>query len=330
MASAPRLAPSLIASQALAEFSSDVIVGLGHPGQKELPSKYLCDEVGSALFDVICLLPEYGLSRAGMRLVERHSHDILGRLPAPVVVAELGSGSGQKTRWLLEALSRRQRVNYYPIDISGSALFRCQQELGQMDRVSIVGFERAYLDGPQEGAARRRNGQRMLVLFLGSTIGNFDRPAGDQFLREVRAILKEGDSLLLATDLEKPRAQLELAYDDPAGVTAAFNMNILARINRELGGDFDLSCFEHTVRYDENERRIEMHLRSKIWQNVSIRKAGFRFHLREGETIWTESSHKYNPQEVICMGERTGYRCENQGFDSEWPFAQNLFFAVYR
>src|ERR1700732_4437781 len=188
MASAPRIASATLASRALAEFSSDVLVGLGQPGQKELPSKYLYDEVGSALFDVICLLPEYGLSRAGARLLQRHSAEIVERLPVPVMVAELGSGSGQKTRWLLEALARRQRVNYYPIDISGSALFRCQQELKHMDMVSIVGFERAYLVGLQEVAARRREGERLLVLFLGSTIGNFDRSAGDQFLREMRAI----------------------------------------------------------------------------------------------------------------------------------------------
>ncbi|MGD0403877.1 MAG: L-histidine N(alpha)-methyltransferase [Candidatus Acidiferrales bacterium] len=328
MATSPRLAPSLLASQALAEFSSDVIVGLGQPGQKELPSKYLYDEVGSALFDVICLLPEYGLSRAGMRLLKRYAPDIISRLEGPFVVAELGSGSGQKTRFLLEALSRRQRVNYYAIDISSSALHRCQQELGEMDRVSIVGFERAYLDGLQEVAARRRDGEHLLVLFLGSTIGNFDRPAGDQFLRDVRNVLREGDALLLATDLEKPVPQLLAAYDDAAGVTAAFNKNLLARINRELDGDFDLSRIEHTVRYDETERRIEMHLRSTVWQRVTLRKARFNFVLREGETIWTESSHKYDPQEVPRMGERTGYRCAGQWFDTEWPFAQNLFFAV--
>src|SRR5580693_7297968 len=240
MGSVPRMATAVSASEALSDFSSDVVLGLSHTGQKELPSKYLYDEVGSALFDVICLLPEYGLSRAGMRLLQRHSEEIVELVPGPVVVAELGSGSGQKTRLLLEALSRRQRVNYYPIDISGSALSRCRQEIGQIDNVSIVGFERAYLDGLQEVSARRRAGERILVLFLGSTIGNFDRPAGDQFLREVRAILREGDALLLATDLEKPVSQLLLAYDDPAGVTAAFNVNLLARINRDLGADFDL------------------------------------------------------------------------------------------
>lgn len=328
MGTSPRMVPRTVLTPALTEFAAEITVGLSQAGQKELPSKYLYDEVGSALFDVICLLPEYGLSRAGMRLVRRYSHDIIGRLPGPVVVAELGSGSGQKTRWLLEALSRRQRVNYYPIDISGSALNRCQQELGQMDMVSIAGFERAYLDGLQEVAARRREGERIFVLFLGSTIGNFDRPAGDQFLREVRGVLNEGDALLLSTDLEKPVEKLILAYDDPAGVTAAFNKNLLARVNRELDGDFDLARFEHVVRYDEAERRIEMHLRSTAWQRITIRKAGFGFHMRKGETIWTESSHKYNPQEVIGMGERTGYRCAGQWFDSKWQFAQNLFFAV--
>ena len=327
MSSAPQLVPTTVSTQVLSEFASDVVIGLSQPGQKELPSKYLYDEVGSALFDVICVLPEYGLSRAGMRILSRHAGDIVDRLPSPVIVAELGSGSGQKTRLLLEALARKQRVNYYPIDISGSALSRCQQELGQIDRVSIVGFERAYLDGLQEVAARRREGEKIFLLFLGSTIGNFDRPAGDQFLRQVRAILREGDALLLSTDLEKPVEKLKLAYDDPAGVTAAFNKNLLARINRELAADFDLSRFEHVVRYDESERRIEMHLRSTEWQRVTIRKAGFGFSLREGETIWTESSHKYDLKEVVEMGQRTGYRCVGQWCDSEWGFAQNLFFA---
>src|ERR1700683_2614268 len=328
MGSAPRIAPAGPSAQFISEFCSDIVLGLSHPGQKELPSKYLYDEVGSSLFDVICLLPEYGLSRAGMRMLKAYSGEIVSRVPAPVVVAELGSGSGQQTRWVLEALARRQSVNYYPIDISGSALFRCQQELGHMDMVSIVGFERAYLDGLQEVAARRREGERLFVLFLGSTIGNFDRPAGDQFLREVRSILREGDALLLTTDLEKPASTLVLAYDDPAGVTAAFNKNLLARINRELDADFDLAQFEHVVRWDETERRIEMHLRSKVWQRLTIRKAGFRFYLREGETVWTESSHKYEAKAVVRMGEQAGYRCAGQWFDQEWPLAQNLFFAV--
>lgn len=312
---------------AISEFCSDVATGLTNPGQKELPSKYLYDEVGSALFEVICLLPEYGLSRAGMRLLQRNSDEIVARLKGNILVAELGSGTGQKTRWLLEALSRRQRVHYYPIDISRSALTRCQQELGELDMVSVVGFERAYIEGLKEVAGRRQDSEALFVLFLGSTIGNFDRPAADQFLVQVRSALQEGDALLLATDLEKPVEQLEEAYDDPAGVTAAFNKNLLARINRELGADFDQRKFDHVARWDAAERRIEMHLRSKCWQRIFIRQAGLRIQLREGETIWTESSHKYQPEEVVRMGQRAGFRCDQQWFDAEWPFAQSLFFA---
>jgi dimethylhistidine N-methyltransferase len=327
MESAARMATARLPLQTSSEFAAEVVHGLNRLGQKELPSKYFYDEIGSALFDIICLLPEYGLSRAGTRMLQRHAADVVAHLPGQVVVAELGSGSGLKTRWLLEALARRQRVNYHPIDISGSALSRCQLEIGQIDMVSVLGFERAYLDGLREVASRRRANENLLVLFLGSTIGNFDRPAGEDFLRQVRSLLQKEDALLLATDLEKPVQQLLMAYDDPTGVTAAFNKNLLARINRELGGDFDLARFEHVARYDASERRVEMHLRSTCWQRVAIHKAGLQVYLREGETIWTESSHKFDPEEVVRMGERTGYRSAAQWIDKEWPFAQTLFFA---
>ena len=311
---------------ALADFATEVRESLSKP-QKELPSKYLYDEVGSALFEVICELPEYGLHRAGVRLFRRYSGDMVERLRPPVVVAELGSGSGKKTRYLLEALARRQAVTYYPIDISRAALERCRQELGQIDSVSIVGFERAYLDGLLEVAARRERGEQLLVLFLGSAIGNFERPAGEKFLREVRSILQPRDALLLATDLEKPVAQLLLAYDDPLGVTAAFNLNLLARINRELGGDFVLSQFRHLARWNDEERRVEMHLVSTVEQALNVRGADFSATLRADETIWTESCHKYNCAEVVEMSRRTGYRCAAQWVDAEWPYAQNLFLA---
>ncbi|MCI0404410.1 MAG: L-histidine N(alpha)-methyltransferase [Acidobacteria bacterium] len=321
-----RYTEAVSAPQSGADFAAEVVAGLSKP-QKELPSKYLYDEVGSALFEVICALPEYGLFRAGSRLVRRHAADIVAQLSSPVIVAELGSGSGKKTRYLLEALARRQPVTYYPIDISRAALARCAVELGQIDSVSIVGFERAYLDGLLEVTARRQPGEQLLVLFLGSTIGNFDRPAGEAFLREVRRILSAGDALLLATDLEKPVRQLVLAYDDPLGVTAAFNLNLLARVNRELGGDFVLSQFRHLARWDEGERRIEMHLVSTVEQSATISAAGFAARLRQGETIWTESCHKYNAAEVRALAEHTGFRCRAQWVDSEWPYAQNLFLA---
>jgi L-histidine Nalpha-methyltransferase len=328
MSDAARLTTELITETWLADFAADVREGLTKPGQKELYSKYLYDEIGSMLFEAIALLPEYGLSRAGARLLERNSDEIVSLIPGPMMVAELGSGTGRKTRWMLEAIAKKQNVNYYPIDISRSALDRCESDLGRLESVSIVGFERAYLDGLLEVAARRRPDARLLVLFLGSTIGNFDRPAGDQFLRRVRQILQKDDALLLATDLEKPESRVLLAYDDPTGVTAAFNRNLLARINRELGADFDLPRFDHFVRYDRSERRMEMHLRSAVDQTVRIPRAALDVRFEAGESIWTESSHKYTCAEVIEMSSRTGFRCEAQWVDAEWPFAQSLWIAV--
>jgi len=304
-----------------------VRAGLTHPEQKELPSKYLYDEVGSSLFEVISFLPEYGLTRADERLLRRHAPDIVERLATPIAVAELGSGSGKKTRWILEALCRRQRTSYYPIEISHTALAMCARELGDIDSISILGFEREYLDGLLEVAAKRRPGQHLLVLFLGSTIGNFDRAAGVNFLGEVRHILEPGDSMLLGTDLEKSTAQLTAAYDDSLGVTAAFNLNLLARINRELGADFDLDQFEHVARINCEARRVEMHLRSRRRQAVNIPEAELLVEVEEGETIWTESSHKYSLQEVLKMAHHAGFRCEAQWIDEEWPFAENLLIA---
>ena len=156
-----------ITANPLYEFAAEVRAGLMRKDQKELPSKYLYDDVGSALFEVISVLPEYGLTRADERLLRRHAHDIVSHLAPPVVVAELGSGSGKKTRWILEALCRRQHTSYCPIEISPTALAMCERELGDIDCVSIVGFEREYLDGLLEVAARREDGERLLVLFLG-------------------------------------------------------------------------------------------------------------------------------------------------------------------
>lgn len=309
------------------EFAADVRAGLTKPGQKELLSKYLYDHVGSALFEVISHLPEYGLTRADERLLSRHADEIVERLATPIAVAELGSGSGKKTRRILEALCRRQRTPYYPIEISPTALAMCERELSDIDSISILGFEREYLDGLLEVAAHRRTGQHLLVLFLGSTIGNFDRPAGINFLREVRHILQPGDSLLLGTDLEKSSAQLLAAYDDELGVTAAFNLNLLARINRELDADFDLAHFEHVAKINGRARSVEMHLRSMRRQRVNIPAADLTVEVLEGETIWTESSHKYSPQEVFGMAHTAGFRCEAQWIDDQWPFAENLLIA---
>src|SRR5437762_6305581 len=160
------MATPAVQLQHVSEFAADVRESLTKPGQRELPSKYLYDEVGSALFEAICLLPEYGLTRADTRLLQENAAEIVSRIPSPVVVAELGSGSGKKTRWILEALARRQPTTYHPIDISRAALAQSERELGSIALVSVVGHEREYLDGLLEVAARRDRGERLLVLFL--------------------------------------------------------------------------------------------------------------------------------------------------------------------
>jgi len=310
------------------DFADEVRSGLGRRGQKELPSKYLYDDVGSALFEVICHLPEYGLTRADERLLRKHADEIVDLIPGPVAVAELGSGSGKKTRFLLEKLCRRQRTSYYPVEISRSALDMCERELRDIDSISIVGFEREYLDGLIEVADRRQANHHLLVLFLGSTIGNFDRPAGIRFLGKVRRILDPGDFLLLGTDLEKPASQLIQAYDDELGVTAAFNLNLLARINRELGANFDLSQFIHVARINQKARSVEMHLESRKLQRVRVPAAGITIEFQENETIWTESSHKYSAMEVLKIAHDAGFRCQKQWIDAEWAFAENLLVAA--
>ena len=201
---------ALDAREGVAAFAADVREGLGRSGQKTLPTKYLYDEVGSALFEAISLLPEYGLTRADERILSANAEEIVSRVPMPVIVAELGSGSGRKTRWLLEAVARRAPTTYFPIDISPQALAQCELELGRLPRVRFVGLAAEYLEGLREVVARRRRvpeclgGERVLCLFLGSTIGNFPAEGVDAFLAAVRAELEPGDALLLGTDLVKP------------------------------------------------------------------------------------------------------------------------------
>ena len=303
-------------------FADDVRQGLSEAGQKQLPCQYFYDDAGMALFEAITVLPEYGLTRADTRLIRRLTPELTGYFPAPVAVAELGSGNGSKTRRILESLARGGPVTYYPIDLSAAALGRCAREMAAVADVHPI--EESYLHGLRQAVCGRRPGQPLLVLVLGSTIGNLERAAAQDFLTEVRACLMPGDALLLGTDLIKPLARMLLAYDDPAGVTAAFNRNLLVRINRELNGDFALRSFAHEARWDPRHRRIEMHLRSLKAQHVSIRAVGFECDLRRDETIWTESCHKFHAEEIREMAAAAGFECRAQWLDDTWPFAESL------
>jgi L-histidine Nalpha-methyltransferase len=306
------------------DFAASVRAGLAKGGQKELHSQYLYDDLGSALFDAITCLPEYGLTRADVRLLEAHAGEISDSLPPCVRVVELGSGSGSKTRHVLEALASRV-VAYHPIDVSPAALAHCEKELAAYALVYPI--QASYLDGLRDAAAQR-TGEGLLVLFLGSSIGNFEREPGLECLRGIRSQLRPGDALLLGADLVKDPQTMLLAYDDPTGVTAAFNLNLLGRVNRELGADFDLRSFTHEARYNTAERRIEMHLRSRVRQTVTIPRASCAVFFEAGETIWTESSHKYDFNEIETMAEASGFVVSAQWVDREWPFVESLWRAL--
>lgn len=304
------------------EFARDVREGLLREGQKEIPCRYLYDDLGSSLFEAITRLPEYGVTRADERLLARHAVQVAQDFATPPLVVELGSGSGRKTRLILEALGRTGPLEYRPIDVSADALRACSRELARLARVTVI--EADYAEGLRRAIAGRR-GRRILLLFLGGTIGNFDPEAREGLLRSIGRALAPADQFLFGADLLLDPKRLVPAYADPIGVTAAFNLNILARINRELGGDFDLARFEHVARFDERHGRVEMHVRSTARQRVRVAASALEIDLDEGETIWTESSHKFDGAQVRGWAPPFGFLSLAQWVDDEWPFSENLW-----
>ena len=304
------------------DFCQAVITGLCQTAQKTLPSQYLYDDLGSALFEAITAVPEYGLTRADERLLRQYSQEIGERCRGCSVIAELGSGFGRKTCHVIEAVRPSQ---YVAIDVSRAALDRCRFELSRVASVPIRTIDRPYLEGLRESLAGRSPGRRTLVMFLGSSIGNFARDEAAAFLGSIRMMLRAGDAFLLGADLVKSTEQMIAAYDDPTGVTAAFNLNLLGRLNRELGADFNLRAFAHEARWNIEERRIEMHLRSLRSQRVTIPAADIVVSFEDGETIWTESCHKFTRSELADMAVKAGFQSEAQWFDEEWPFVETLW-----
>ena len=297
---------------------------------KQLQSKYLYDALGSSLFDAICRLPWYRITRAETQLLVDRGRDvartIAGRPGATIV--ELGCGNGEKMMLLAEALQAEGgTARVHLIDISPQALEHTEQRLTRLRHVSVVGHQSTYEDGLRRAAAARQGDGPMLVLLLGSNIGNFDAPAALAFLRRIRAVLREGDLLLLGADLVKPERDLLLAYDDPLGVTAAFNKNLLVRVNRELGGDFILDTFAHVAVWTVDDQRIEMHLESTVDQAVTIPAAKLTVEFTRGERIWTESSYKYTPEQIVAMGFDTGFLTDQQWLEEGAAFALTLMAA---
>jgi dimethylhistidine N-methyltransferase len=309
-------------------FAADVVRDL-QLRPKQLQSRYLYDALGSSLFDAICRLPWYRITRAEARLLRQHAREIASSVPGwldePTVV-ELGCGSGEKLEVVLTAVPDVP-IDVHLIDISPDALQTTSARLAGLSNVAVTPHEAPYEAGLERVRARLRNRGPALVLFLGSNIGNFDRPVAASLLRSIRHALHPGSALLLGADLVKPPETLALAYDDPLGVTAAFNKNLLVRINRELGGNFDLDAFEHRAIWNGAEQRVEMHLASLHAQEVRL-AGGVRIRFEAGETIWTESSYKYTEDSIADLGLRTGFAVSTQWIDPEAGFALTLFEAI--
>ena len=313
--------------EAVRDFARDVRRDLALT-PKQLQSRYLYNGLGSALFEAICRLPWYRITRAEGRLLARFATEMVEPLQDPITLVELGCGSGEKLALIAEALrGRRKRVLVHLIDISPDALELSERTLGGLEHVSVVGHRATYEVGLRHAASQRPAAGTMLVLFLGSNIGNFDTPAAEEFLADIRSDLRPGDALLLGVDLVKPEHELMLAYDDPLGVTAAFNKNLLARMNTELLADFDLSTFAHRAVWNPIERRVEMHLESLRAQTVRLPRADCVVEFARGERIWTESSYKYDADQIVRMGREAGFRLHQQWIEPDARFAVALFVA---
>ena len=299
---------------------------------RQLPSRYLYDALGSALFDAICELPWYGITHAENQLLAAHRGDIFRCLSELTRIVELGPGDGRKLTTLVDGTSDPLTVHL--VDLSAGALARAAHTLSDATHVAVFTHEASFEDGLDLLARDRRSdssqvvGDRTLVLFLGSNIGNFDPPAAAALLAHIRAALAPGDALLIGADLIKSEREFLLAYDDPLGVSAAFNLNILLRINRELGGNFDLRAFRHRAVWNAGMSRMEMFLVSTKTQHVRIAAIDLDIRLDEAEPIWTESSYKYTADAVVDDLEHAGFARVRQWIDRDFAFALTLGQAI--
>ena len=308
-------------------FASDVRRGLGTKPCR-LPPHWFYDELGSRLFDAICLLPWYRITRVELRLLRRAARAMARGTPRPAFVAELGPGNGEKLTLFLENLGGAPRVLL--VDISPEALAASTARLAKAGFGRVAAVRGTYEAGLARIARERPKRGPALVLFLGSNVGNFEPPRAARFLRDVRSALEPGDGLLLGADLVKPERDLLLAYDDPLGVTAAFNRNVLARMNRELGADIDLTSFAHRAVWNAGEGRMEMFLVSRLAQTVRIPGARLEVRFRKGESIFTEASYKYVSGDLRARVEAAGFVARRHFEDGAAGYALTFFTAVDR
>jgi dimethylhistidine N-methyltransferase len=309
-----------------ADFAEDVRRGLSAT-PKHLFPKYLYDSLGSRLFDAICHVDEYYPTRAENEILTRYANEMVAGIPDCQTLIELGSGSADKTRTIIETLLRHHsELLFIPVDISASALDKSSRALlAAYPALRIEAYAADYLEGL--AAMQPLPSGPALMLFLGSNIGNFEKAEALSFLQAIRRMLRPGDALLLGADLKKDRATLEAAYNDALGVTRAFIVNELARINRELGGNFDLWAFGLRSVYNEGAGSVEVYLESLRSQSVTISSLDMSVDFAAGEWMHMEHSYKFEVEELARMGSQSGFELEKTWFDSQRRFSSNLFRA---
>lgn len=291
--------------------------------RKRIHPKFFYDERGSALFERICRIPEYYIARAESMILRRIGPDVEPTLRPGTRLVELGSGSSGKTGSLIDMLDGvQERTEYVPIDVSDSILDGCGRWLEHFPGLSVTAIIDTYCRGLD--LERSLGGGPRMTAFLGSSFGNFGPGEGRAFLRRMRSRMADGDTLLIGLDMGADSGALAAAYDDPGGATAAFNLNVLSRINRELGADFDVSQFEHVAVFNEGRRRVEMYLRSLRRQAVSVPGCGMVVELGEGELIHTEHSHKYTAEQIYGMMEGAGLEVDTMWHDPGSLYALSM------
>jgi len=305
-------------------FARDVDEGL-RESPKKIPCIYFYDYKGSLLFEEICRLPEYYLTRAETEILKTYSEEIISCLPSDVVLVELGSGSCIKTRFIIEELlHQNEKVTFSPIDISKTMLRESSKSLLESYKdLEIISVAAEYDEGLRQLDMHIE--QPKLILWLGSSIGNFEQKDAIDFLNNIVKTSSQRDFFLIGFDLQKETDVLENAYNDSQGVTARFNLNLLSRINQELGGEFDLNCFEHRAVYNVKNCRIELYLISNCDQEVYIADLDRRYHFNKNESIHTENSHKYSLEVIELIAQCVGLKIVKQWFDARRYFNITLF-----
>ena len=308
-------------------FAEDVGEGLDS-SPKYLPCLYFYDYIGSLLFEDICQLPEYYVTRTESEILKTYAEEIISYVSSDTLLVELGSGSCIKTQYIIEELlNQHDKVTYSPIDISKKMLKESSLSLlEQYDDLEIISVAAEYNEGLRQ--LDMQFDQPKLILWLGSSIGNFDQREAIAFLIKIAKTLSPKDFLLIGFDLVKDKKILEQAYNDSQGVTAEFNLNLLSRINRELGGNFNLDRFRHRAIYNDKKSRIEMYLISTCEQDVYIPDLNTTYHFNKEERIHTENSHKYTLEAIGSLAEQVRLDIVKQWFDPKQYFNLTLFKSV--